>query len=187
MTKTVLGVDPSSVKIAVVESSKPNVKKATIHVCHFQYEEIEKKVLEAFDFMFDFIMEIRERDGESPAVFLEAPVMGVGGPGATIPQAFVSGSIMAAVAQADAGLKLVNNQSWKKRALGNGNINKVEVRNRMGVVWPELVKQIPIMEKGEFKGYPDQDLIDAGGLNRFGWHHVELLTRLKKRRTSNGD
>jgi Holliday junction resolvasome RuvABC endonuclease subunit len=182
MTTTVLGVDPSSVKFAIVESSKADKKKPTLHVCQFEYEAIEMKVLEAFDFGFEVSMNIRERDGKPPEVFVEAPIQGVGGPGATIPQAFCSGAFMAGAVQAGCKVHLINNQTWKKRALGNGNINKQEVRRRMGTVWPELVNEIPIMEKGEFKGFPDQDLIDAGGLNRHGWWYVEMLERLKKRR-----
>lgn len=182
MVNTVLGIDPSSVKIAIIESSAGDVKKPTLHTKHFQNEAIEKKVLEAFDFIFDVCMEVRERDGETPVLYLEAPIMGVGGPGSTIPQAFISGSIMAAAAQAGCLLKLVNNQTWKKRGMGNGNINKVQVRERMEEIWPELIAVIPIMEKGEFKGFPDQDLIDAGGLNLFGWYNVKLIDRIKKRR-----
>lgn len=182
--KTVLGVDPSSQKIAAVESSDPKRDKPTLHVKHFDFEDIEKKCEEAFDFMFDTLMVIRERDGQPPRVFLEAPVMGVGGPGATIPQAFVSGAIMAACMQAGSIVVLVNNQTWKKRALGRGNINKDQVRELMKETWPRLFKATPIMEKGDFKGHPDQDLLDAGGLNLHGWRSVDLFERLKKRRAA---
>lgn len=182
--KTVLGLDPSSLKLAAVVTSAPKRDKPTLHVTHFEFEEYERKCEEAFDWTFDLLMEIRERDDQPPAVYLEAPVMGVGGPGATIPQAYVSGAVMTACAQAGARVKLVNNQTWKKRAMGAGNLNKVQVRERMYEVWPELVALIPIMEKGEFKGFPDQDLIDAGGLNLFGWWNAQLVERLRKRRDS---
>jgi hypothetical protein len=89
---------------------------------------------------------------------------------------------MAACVQAGVVVKLVNNQTWKKRALGNGNINKAEVRKRIKEQWPTLYEKAPIMTKGEFKGFPDQDLLDAGGLNLFGWWNVDLVSRLRKRR-----
>ena len=180
--KTVLGLDPSSVKLAAVESSDPRRDVPTLHVYHFEHEAIEEKVSEAFDWLFDLLMGILERDEAPPVVYLEAPVMGVGGPGATIPQAFISGSLMAACVQAGVPVKLINNQTWKKRALGHGNIGKPEVRERMKDTWPKLYKRVPIMEKGDFKGFPDQDLLDAGGLNLFGWWNVGLIERIQKHR-----
>lgn len=179
---TVLGVDPSSQKIAVVESSAKSRDKPTLHATHFELEAHEEKVNEAFDFAFDLFYSVRERDGVPPRVFIEAPIQGVGGPGATVPQAFVTGAIMAAAGQAGVPIKLVNNQTWKKKGLGKGNINKDQVRALIKELWPTLYNMVPIMDKGEFKGLPDQDLIDAGGINRYGWDYVEMIERIKRRR-----
>lgn len=182
---TVCGIDPSSKKVAVVESSRNMRKEPLVHVLEFESEDIEHKVLEAYEFVFNLIMEIRDRDDESPAIFLEAPVVGIGGPGATIPQAFISGAIMVAAAEALSVLKLVNNKAWKKRTLGNGNIAKKDIQERMIEVWPQLYDMTPVMEKGEWKGCKDPDIIDAGGINLFGWRSVKMVERLKSRRKAN--
>lgn len=185
-TITVGGIDPSSERIALVESSRHNRKKAFIHTIKLNADRIEDRQLQAFDFIVHFAMAVRDREGQSPRLYLEAPVMGVGGPGATIPQAFISGSIMAAAAQTECWISLINNQTWKKRAMGSGNINKNEVTKRMEVIWPEFFKKVPTVTHKQFTdqppGAPDQDIIDAGGLNLHGWWHTLFLERIEERR-----
>jgi hypothetical protein len=101
----------------------------------------------------------------------------------------VSGAIMAAAAQAGAKIMLVNNSTWKKKILGNGNIAKEKIRPQMEEqgIWPELIKKAPIIHAKQHSGKipndsPCQDTIDAGCINLFGWEHVKMIERLKKRR-----
>lgn len=184
--QTVGGIDPSSKKIVIVSTHKNRRRKPDIHKIYLRHDRVEDNCLEAFDFVVEYAMEVREQDGQSPRLYLEAPIMGVGGPGATIPQAFISGSIMSAAAQTECHITLVNNQSWKKRVLGKGNLNKDEVTEAMQKRWPEFMKLVPIEAAGTFKGKPDQDTVDAGAINLFGWHNVTLVSRLRKRRKGNG-
>ncbi len=188
---TVGGIDPSSERIVIVESLRSNKSKAYIHSIRLNADRIEDRQLQAFDFIVNFAMSVRDReDGVSPRLYLEAPIMGVGGPGATIPQAYVSGSIMAAAAQTECWIALVNNQTWKKRALGNGNINKNEITKRMETTWPKFYKKVPTVTAKQFPEQPpgakDQDVIDSGGLNLYGWWHTEFVERIEKRRKENG-
>jgi hypothetical protein len=185
-TLTVGGIDPNSHKIAIVETRKSNKNKPFIHTIEMGTGDYEDRVSLAFDFTFDFVMSVRERDGFPPRLFLEAPVMGVGGPGATIPQAFVSGGIMAAAVQGGAVISLVNNQSWKKRVCGNGGFNKFAVSRWVEEAWPALYGKAPIIttqaQGKELQGRADQDILDAGCLNIYGWRHVEMVERMWRRR-----
>lgn len=186
-TLTVGGIDPSSTRIVIVESRRSNRKKAYIHSTQLVSERVEDRLLEAFDFIVEFAMAVRDRDGQSPRLYLEAPVMGVGGPGATIPQAYVSGSIMAAAAQTESWIGLVNNQSWKKKVLGRGNLSKPEVSPLMEEVWPEFMEKVPSLEKSQNQGAippgsPDQDIVDAGAINLFGWKSTLMIESIKRRR-----
>lgn len=194
--QTVGGIDPSSKKIAIVETLATNKNKPLIHVCHLRSDNPEDNCSDAFDFIVEFAMEVRERDGQSPRLYLEAPVVGGGGnqksrPGPTISQSYISGSIMAAAAQTDCKITLVNNSTWKKRVLGNGNIAKENIGDVIKEVWPELYKEAPTISAKQHNGkipnnMPDQDVLDAGGLNRFGWGNVDLVERITKRRKVNG-
>ena len=186
------GIDPSSKKIVIVETRKTNTRKPFIHSVELLHDRIEDNQLEAFDFIVEFCMAVRERDGQSPNLYLEAPVMGGGGgsamrPGATIPQAYVSGSIMAAAAQCRSPIQLVNNSTWKKRICGNGNIAKENIGPWVKENWPELYRKAPVVSAKQHQGkipnnMPEQDTLDAGCISLFGWRHVELIERLKKRR-----
>ncbi len=180
-TLTVGGIDPSSKKIVIVATDRTRQRKPFIHSTELDADRIEDRQLQAFDFIFQFCMGVRERTGQPPVLYLEAPVMGVGGPGATIPQAFVEGSIMASAAQADAKITLVNNQSWKKLVLGSGATPKDKIGPWVELNWKALYDKTPIMRIGQFKGRPDQDVLDAGCINLFGWKRVLLLESLTKR------
>jgi len=188
MTKlvTVGGIDPNSHKLAIVETRRSAQKKPFLHTFDLGQGAYEDRCNAAFEAVYIWSQGVEERDGVAPRLFLEEPVMGVGGPGATIPQAFVEGAVMAAAAQAGAEIRLVNNSSWKKQVLGNGNINKKEIAGLVKDIWPELYDKVPVINDTsvtpEWRGKPDQDLIDAGCINLFGWQRVLLMERLANRR-----
>jgi hypothetical protein len=184
---TVGGIDPNSHKLALVETRASNKRKPFLHSCDLGKDEShEERCDRAFEFIRLWCLAVEERDGVSPRLFLEAPVMGVGGPGAPIPQAYVEGAVMAAASQSGAEIRLVNNQTWKKEILGNGVIKKEDIDPLVADIWPELYAKVPIINDTSvppaWRGKPDQDLIDAGCIDLFGWGRVDLLERLAKRR-----
>jgi hypothetical protein len=183
--QTVGGIDPSSRRLAITTTDRDaDPDEFDITIIELPGEGDHPANCDvAFVGMIEYVMKIRERTGQSPRLYLEAPVMGVGGPGATIPQVFVSGAVLAAAGETDCKITLVNNKTWKKRVLGNGNINKDNTAVEMKRVWKEFWIAVPVLEKGEFKGKKDLDIIDSGGLNRFGWWNVGLTERIQKRRT----
>jgi hypothetical protein len=160
--------------------------KPFIHIVELD-GEIDDRINQAFDFLVDYSIGVKERDGQYPALFLEAPVMGKGGPGSTIPQAFVSGGVIAGARQGGATISLVNNQTWKKEICGNGNINKLAVSEWTEENWRLLYEKAPVptrktdQPEGCF-GRADQDVIDAGCINLFGWKRTLLVERLRRRR-----
>ncbi len=163
----VIGIDPSSAKLAVVSSTRGR-EQFDYHVSKLSMDKTEAAG-QAFVYMRDYFQLLLD-GGWEPYVFQEAPVMGRGGAHATVVQAQVGGAIMAAASVSKVPLRLVNNQSWKKRICGNGGINKEEVAARMRDIWPELL---------EHAG-KDQDMIDAGAINLFGWHVLALQDRLRR-------
>lgn len=186
-TMTVGGIDPNSHKIAIVETRRIDKVKPFVHTIELGTGDYEARVSVAFDFIVDYCITVTDRDGgEPPRLFCEAPVMGVGGPGATIPQAYVTGAIMAAAVQGGAQISLINNQTWKKRVCGNGNINKLMVSEWVEEKWPLLYRKAPIIttlaQGADLQGRADQDILDAGCLSKYGWKHVGMVERMWRRR-----
>lgn len=122
--------------------------------------------------MSEFLYNIKERDGVQPVVYLEEPIMGVGGPGATIPQVYVQGAVMAACSEWETKVHQINNSTWKKRICGNGNIAKADIPGVMKDVWPELY----------LAAKDQQDLIDAGAIHLYGVWHQDLMNKIRKHR-----
>lgn len=183
-----IGIDANSHKLALVwkreGSNRPFMK-----TFYLTEGDSVKASGEAFRHLSEFFIlacDAGEFVSKTTRVWMEAPVMGVGGPGATIPQAYVEGAVMAWAAEFSMKLTLVNNQSWKKSVLGNGNINKLEVTNRMKEVWPELVEKAPIITAAQWSGgpknAPDQDLIDAGAVHLFGEKRALLMKKILRRK-----
>lgn len=166
----VMGIDPSSRKLVAVSSRGP---KSSFRIDTRKLSE--DHVLgagQAYEWMDQISGEIIDGLDDDLCVYLEAPVLGVGGPRATITQSQIGGALMAALSRRRVPVTMVNNQSWKKRVCGRGNIDKKEVAARMASIWPDLVK--------EANG--DQDVVDAGAINLFGWHVVKLRSRLTRGR-----
>lgn len=183
---TVGGIDPNSHRIVIVETRRQAQTKPFVHEIELNGGSPEQNTAMAFDFMVDYCISTHERDGEYPRLFVEAPVVGRGGPGPTIAQAFVTGSILAGATQGGSKITLVNNQSWKKRVVGNGNVNKLFVNEWVEENWTELYKKAPIINDSrhpkELRGRGDQDIVDSGCINLFGWKHVTMVERMWRRR-----
>jgi len=167
-----MGIDPDTKKLSIVEAVNTKQKKPWVHTIPLPSSKHQDRAGFAFRGVAELIYQLNERDGRLPIIYMEAPIMGIGGPGATIPQCYIQGAVMAAASEFDVKVIQVNNQTWKKRICGNGGINKADIPAAMKEVWPELI-QI---------AHDQQDLIDAGAIYLFGRRHQNLLAALKKKR-----
>ena len=169
MKTVVVGVDPSSRKLAAVVSVVGNegdvvtstraLPQDKPYACHIAYEWMH------------LLVEEYSTHGKVH-VFLESPVVGRGGPGATIPQARVNGALSAGAVAAGAEVIDVNNSHCKKVTVGNGRASKDDIRDWVEVVWPELFPKIET----------DQDLCDSAMLYIYGVGIITKRERIAKRR-----
>lgn len=166
-----LGIDPSSAKLALVWEEENYLKMRTFALPSVATWEVRCAV--AFAIMSKFFYDYDVR-----SVYVEAPVFGRGGPGATLPQAMVTGSILAACGEWKIPFsKLVNNTTWKKRILGNGAMSKPEIAEAMRELWPRASR----------KAGGDQDLIDAAGVYQYGLAYNRIrrhFLRARKRKAA---
>ena len=165
----VLGVDPSTKKLAVIGTRSKNRSNPEGWVIDLPSDTVDRCGEAFFEFgalLYDLT---KQSDGVVPRVYLEAPVLGRGGPHSTIAQAQVGGAVMAACSEYRCPLVLVNNASWKKQVCGNGRFGKPEIFKAMREVWPEAF---------ELAG-GDQDLIDASAIQMFGQAHADSIRRVR--------
>lgn len=159
--RTIIGIDPSSKKIAfcttegsLVSMHTTSLPEGVLHAAGVAFEEA-----------FLFFCKLPKAK-----IFMEAPVMG---PNAhsTIIQAQVGGAVLAAAHRAELDVELVNVNSWKKQVVGNGHAKKPEVSKWLEENWPKAYN----LAAG------DQDLIDASAINRYGYNHVRLAEAIISR------
>jgi Holliday junction resolvasome RuvABC endonuclease subunit len=155
MPSVVIGVDPSSKKLACVVSVIGEEPDVLFHTKTLPQDK-PTSCLMAFEWMRTLV-EINEPRGRV-FVFVELPVLGRGGPGSTIPQAQVNGALLAGAQMAGAEVIPVNNSRAKKEVVGRGNANKDDIREWVRVAWPKLFEKI---EK-------DQDLCDSAMIYQYG-------------------
>lgn len=162
---TVIGIDPSSKKIAVVIADKDGfraieqqlpVKESDKYTAYNSH-----MALTFCTWLFDTVL-----DPESTHVYLEAPVLagrGKANPQAMLPQAFVSGVIQATAMDAGfVGVTMVAPGSWKKVVVGNGSATKPQVGRNLRRRRPDLWRIC----------YQSGDLKDAGSICLYGCHHL---------------
>jgi hypothetical protein len=172
----IIGIDPSSRKLAAVISQGStllDVRKTDLP---------EKRPAEtcylAYKFVYDLVYEMQGVDPWNNDVMpncevlvcVEAPLSAGarGGVRALIPQAEVAGAILAACGVRGVTVELVPQQSWKKVVVGNGNASKAEIRRWAMKYWRKLW----------LASLADQDILDAGGINRYGAKMVERMEAL---------
>ena len=178
---TIIGIDPSSKKIAWVEASVEGwrygeqvlpVKLTDKYTSYNAYA-----ALEYMEHIFSTVL-----DPGSTDVYLEAPVLagrGKANPQSMLPQAFVSGVIQAAAMRA--GIRkvtMVAPSTWKKTVVGNGSAQKPQVGRNLRSRWPDLHRKVVL----------SGDLKDAGSICIYGCHQggfrplVADLGKVRRRR-----
>jgi len=96
--------------------------------------------------------------------YIEAPVVGRGGARPTVLQSQVDGLIqVAALRSGQLGCYSVNNKTWKKAIVGNGNASKEQSAAWLAATHPVLSDLVD----------GDQDLVDAACVAIYGARVVE--------------
>ena len=170
----VVGIDPSTQKLAVVVRKPGSIKQHTYKLP--QRDRDGTRYSEAYDHILSLLYDIVKPQGElgkreSVYVFLEYPIYWRGGK-STLPLAMLSGAVQAAVHKAEAKLEMVHNQMWKKRVVGAGNVKKEEIAD-----WLEL-HHLELFNSAN----GDQDMIDAHCIGLYGQRVINLRTRMKRTR-----
>jgi Holliday junction resolvasome RuvABC endonuclease subunit len=163
---TVIGIDPSSKKLALCVTYPGSEKYPELHSIR-----LPEGILQATGAAFEEAFLCFQKYSDA-AVYMEEPVVGRN-VRSTIVQAQVGGAVMAAADRA--GLpyfELVNNSHWKKEVLGKGNAKKEEISFWLGEIWPEAYN---LAQK-------DQDLIDASCINRYGVRRQKMMQAVMSRR-----
>lgn len=164
MRACVVGIDPSSRKLAAVVTWSDSAGFA-VELRDLPPKMPVETCLLAYVWVRRLIKEQRDK-GYRVHVFIEAPISAVakGGVRALIPQAQVSGALMAGAASlVGTRTELVPLTAWKKEVVGKGNATKPQIKEWAGVYWRRLYD----------KWHHDQDVLDAAGINRFGHQRTQ--------------
>lgn len=173
MSQVVIGIDPSSRKLAAVVSVIGQEDHADIRSKSIP---VDKTVscLVAFEWARGLVEEHKSMGDVN--VFIELPVLGRGGPGSTIPQAQINGALIAGSAMAGAEIIMVNNARCKKEVIGRGNANKDDIRDWVEANWPDLFQKIG----------GDQDLCDSAMIYQYGKAVIERRDKIAHRKSLEG-
>ena len=165
-TRTIIGIDPSSRKLAMVAQADGN---RDIHIVSEALVPKDSRggtpaaCLRAYDLVGSFVLMLQTvYRTRNICAYLEAPIVGRGGARTTMVQSFVSGAIQASLQSHEIPVTLVYPGSWKKLVVGHGNATKETVSQHLRGVWPAL------MERAK----RDQDVIDAACICLFGQHQT---------------
>jgi Holliday junction resolvasome RuvABC endonuclease subunit len=174
MSVVIIGIDPSSRKLAAVISimgDEANVE----HITKPLPQDKPVACLMAFEWV-RALVDRHTENGHEVYVFIELPVLGRGGPGSTIPQAQINGALLAGAHMANAEVVPVNNSRAKKEVIGRGNANKDDIRVWVSEAWPDLYAKI---EK-------DQDLCDSAMIYVFGKQIIERRDKIATKKNLDG-
>lgn len=160
---TIIGIDPSSQKLAAVVSVLGKENRAEVHT-----KGLPKDKPTACLLAFEWARTLVELAGGQVYVFIEMPVLGRGGPGSTIPQAQINGALLAGAQMAGAEVLPVNNARVKKDVIGRGNANKDDIRKWVSEAWPAMYARIG----------KDQDLCDSAMIYIYGKHVIERRDKM---------
>jgi Holliday junction resolvasome RuvABC endonuclease subunit len=165
----VCGIDPSSKKLVAVITTLTSFRPEVHVVALPEGPPNRQRACTLADKWLSALLYDYE---DNLHIFLEEPVLGRGGAKATIPQSQVNGALLASAGRLDVVVHPVNNARWKKEVIGNGNASKERIAKVMGERWSEL--------RAIAKG--DQDVFDAGAINRYGVHVLGVQRHMRTRR-----
>lgn len=172
----VVGVDPSSKKLAFVTTVEDGPPEAFTHV--MKQKDLYARAAEAYEVTYQWALELF--DNADPLmeihVFIEEPVVGRGGVYSTLAQSKVHGAIAAAFVNSGVcdSVRGTNNSTAKKKVVGKGNASKPEIKAWAKQYWKQLYI---VADDGK-----DQDVIDAGMHNRYGVAVLGVMERLRRHR-----
>lgn len=156
-TPTVIGLDPSSRRQALVILRRGRFDTKIINV---PKETVDRA--SALNYLFQHFMVVFKEiadESDDTYLFIEAPVMGKAGIKATVVQAQAHGVIQAVALQCGVtAVYTVNNKTWKKDVIGNGNSSKDDVRSWLQEERPRLYQVCG----------GDRDLVDAACIGLYG-------------------
>lgn len=115
--------------------------------------------------------------GEDVIVAIEQPLLGLGGAHATITQSIVHGAVAVGIASRGVPVKQINNKTWKKNVIGNGNANKAMIAD-----WCKDMQFRFYERTASDSGKPDQDALDALCIWLDTCRHVGVLEKLDLKR-----
>lgn len=154
---TVVGVDPSSKKLALFVNGDNTY-------CHVIKSEKDNSRFQNLALFFNEVNEFIKELPEDTHVFVESALMGRGGVRSTIVQAQAASTVYISSVISGLVVHEVNVQTWKKDIVGSGNASKSDVSQWLDAHEPGLA---------ELCG-GDQDLVDAACLSLYG----QRVTRL---------
>jgi hypothetical protein len=167
----VVGVDPSSVKLALVAGTDDGVPVSA------QTVYLPKDRVTAYRLAYRFGRKVAARNPRR--VVIEAPVMGRGGIGGTLPQVYVSGAFQAGLASLGHPALLANNSQWKKVVCGKGNIDKAGIVAWVRSNFPEVYDRLVVGDGGRV----DQDVADAICIYLYGVRHLRVTDKIDRHRS----
>lgn len=174
----VVGIDPSAKKIAIVST---HTTLGTISTHAFPlYEkgttrQTPAALANALRDMRKFLQwaELIAPQGTRRLAWVENPLVGRGGVGPTVKQAFIGGIIRAVLADGGFEVHDVNVSTWKKEVCGSGAAQKPLVVQTVKQKWPKADALI--------RG--DGDLTDAAAIALYG---IEVIERARIAGTPTG-
>jgi hypothetical protein len=176
MNPIIIGIDPSSAKLAVVVLCDSKMVEHHVKMLPAAKDKVDRCV-QAYSWMYNlsYKFKLSNINGSLIHTFLESPVLGRGGPGSTIPQSQVGGACMAALGatmQVQGGtMTMVNNQKWKSSIVGIGNCSKEDVAVWVKDMHPDIYRKFTTP-----RGKIDQDLCDAFCIAKYG----EMIARFQQ-------
>lgn len=157
----VVGIDPSSRKIAVVAHHVET--NSTICRAYTMYKTSERfdnaAIGRAVAHMHDFLAEVESMEPTALRhAWVEDPIVGRGGVASTMKQVFIQGVVRGHLAHAGFHVYGVHPSTWKADVVGNGRAEKSDVLRAVKTQWPKVVDLIG----------SDGDLADAAAIRLHG-------------------
>lgn len=171
MNPIFVGIDPSSLKLAIVAKTAASQQPLLVSqrkLAEKGHGGSPQACLMAQKFVRQ---QLSKFAGHPLTVYIEAPIVGRG-VHATLVQAFVSGAVQASLSTMTTRVYLVYPATWKAQIVGRGNASKADVLKHIRVVWPPLAA----------KAGTDQDLIDAGAICLYAERIAGTQKTARKRR-----